>query len=108
MCETIEGNCPRFPLPTTLWRCFRLRPAASLHRHSSRTRRDHIPEDLSRYRTEPIPASRQDRMSELETLERTLLADIDAAGDEGSIETVRVNALGKKGSISELLKTLGT
>ena len=47
-------------------------------------------------------------MSELETLERTLLADIDAAGDEGSIEAVRVGALGKKGSISELLKTLGT
>ena len=47
-------------------------------------------------------------MSELETLELTLLADIDAAGDEGSIEAVRVNALGKKGSISELLKTLGT
>ncbi len=47
-------------------------------------------------------------MSELETLERTLLADIHAADDEGSIEAVRVNALGKKGSISELLKTLGT
>ena len=31
-----------------------------------------------------------------------------AAGDEAAIEAVRVNALGKKGSISELLKTLGT
>ncbi|RVI27364.1 phenylalanine--tRNA ligase subunit alpha, partial [Sinorhizobium meliloti] len=44
-------------------------------------------------------------MSELETLERTLLAEIDAAADEGAIEAVRVGALGKKGSISELLKT---
>lgn len=47
-------------------------------------------------------------MSELETLERTLLAEIDAAADEGAIEAVRVGALGKKGSISELLKTLGS
>ncbi|RVQ04372.1 phenylalanine--tRNA ligase subunit alpha [Sinorhizobium meliloti] len=47
-------------------------------------------------------------MSELETFERTLLAEIDAAADEGAIEAVRVGALGKKGSISELLKTLGS
>jgi phenylalanyl-tRNA synthetase alpha chain len=47
-------------------------------------------------------------MSELDTLERTLLDAIAAAADEPSIEAVRVGALGKKGSISDLLKTLGT
>ncbi|WP_312795348.1 phenylalanine--tRNA ligase subunit alpha [Tianweitania sp.] len=35
------------------------------------------------------------------------MADIHAAGDEASLEAVRVAALGKKGSISEKLKTLG-
>ncbi len=43
----------------------------------------------------------------LEALETTLLAEIDAAGDEAALETVRVAALGKKGSVSELLKSLG-
>ena len=33
--------------------------------------------------------------------------DVLAAGDEASLEAIRVAALGKKGSISELLKTLG-
>ncbi len=47
-------------------------------------------------------------MSELDTLERNLLDAIAAAADEASIEAVRVGALGKKGSISDLLKTLGT
>ena len=47
-------------------------------------------------------------MSDLETLKDNLLAEVTAAGDEAAIEAVRVNALGKKGSISELLKTLGT
>ncbi len=47
-------------------------------------------------------------MSELDTLERKLLGEITDAGDEAAIEAVRVAALGKKGSISELLKTLGT
>jgi phenylalanyl-tRNA synthetase alpha chain len=46
-------------------------------------------------------------MSDLETLETTLLGDIAAAGDETAIEAVRLAALGKKGSISERLKTLG-
>ena len=46
-------------------------------------------------------------MSDLETLEQTLMADISGAGDEAAIEAVRVAALGKKGSVSELLKTLG-
>jgi phenylalanyl-tRNA synthetase alpha chain len=43
----------------------------------------------------------------LEALESTLLAEIASAGDEPAIEAVRVSALGKKGSVSELLKTLG-
>ena len=46
-------------------------------------------------------------MSDLETLENALLADIAAAADEQAIEAVRVAALGKKGSVSEMLKTLG-
>ena len=46
-------------------------------------------------------------MSDLENLKTSLLAEIAAAGDEPAIEAVRVNALGKKGSVSELLKTLG-
>src|SRR3979409_1051138 len=46
-------------------------------------------------------------MSDLMTLEQTILADIAAAGDEAALEAVRVAALGKKGSISALLSTLG-
>ena len=45
--------------------------------------------------------------AELATLEASLLSDIAASADETAIETVRVAALGKKGSISEKLKTLG-
>ena len=37
-----------------------------------------------------------EQMSDLKTLEATLLAEIAAAGDETSIEAVRVAALGKK------------
>ena len=44
----------------------------------------------------------------LTILESTLLSDIAAADDEAAIEAVRVAALGKKGSVSELLKTLGS
>ena len=43
----------------------------------------------------------------LEVLGTALLAAIAAADDEQAIEPVRVAALGKKGSVSELLKTLG-
>jgi phenylalanyl-tRNA synthetase alpha chain len=43
----------------------------------------------------------------LDHLEQGLLADIAAAGDEQSLEAVRVAALGKKGSVSEQLKSLG-
>ena len=47
-------------------------------------------------------------MTDLNQLERDLLAQVDAAGDEAALESVRVSALGKKGSVSELLKTLGS
>jgi len=46
-------------------------------------------------------------MSDIAELEQTLLAEITAAQDEQAIEAVRVAALGKKGSISEKLKSLG-
>ena len=47
-------------------------------------------------------------MTDIPTLERTLLGAIAAAADEAALEAVRVSALGKKGSVSELLKTLGS
>ncbi len=46
-------------------------------------------------------------MSDIQTLECELLLAIDAASDEAALEALRVAALGKKGSVSELLKTLG-
>jgi phenylalanyl-tRNA synthetase alpha chain len=47
-------------------------------------------------------------MQDLEKLESEALARINAAGDEAALEAARVDLLGKKGSISEALKTLGT
>jgi phenylalanyl-tRNA synthetase alpha chain len=44
----------------------------------------------------------------LETLERDILKDVAAAGDEAALEALRVSALGKKGSISERMKGLGS
>jgi phenylalanyl-tRNA synthetase alpha chain len=46
-------------------------------------------------------------VSDLATLEQTILGQIAAADDEAALEAVRVAALGKKGSISALLATLG-
>ncbi len=46
-------------------------------------------------------------MSELASLEADVLASIEAAAGEAALEVVRVAALGKKGSISALLATLG-
>jgi phenylalanyl-tRNA synthetase alpha chain len=46
-------------------------------------------------------------MTDLNQLERDTLAAIDAAKDERALDDVRVSALGKKGAVSELLKTLG-
>jgi phenylalanyl-tRNA synthetase alpha chain len=47
-------------------------------------------------------------MSDIQTLEGELLGAIASAPDEAALEAIRVAALGKKGSISELLKTLGS
>ncbi|QQM30351.1 phenylalanine--tRNA ligase subunit alpha [Martelella lutilitoris] len=46
-------------------------------------------------------------MSDLDVLKQKLMAEIAGAGDEAAIEAVRVGAIGKKGTVSELLKTLG-
>ena len=47
-------------------------------------------------------------MTDLRTLETELTAAIAAANDEGALENVRIAALGKSGSVSALLKTLGS
>ena len=47
-------------------------------------------------------------MTDLAQLENEILAEITAAGDDAALETVRVAALGKNGTITALLKTLGT
>ncbi|WEK45646.1 MAG: phenylalanine--tRNA ligase subunit alpha [Candidatus Andeanibacterium colombiense] len=46
-------------------------------------------------------------MSELETLRGAALSRIDAAEDLAALEALRVEYLGKQGSVSALLKTLG-
>jgi phenylalanyl-tRNA synthetase alpha chain len=47
-------------------------------------------------------------MSDVATLEPELLKSIAAASDEAALDAVRVAALGKSGSVSALLKTLGS
>jgi phenylalanyl-tRNA synthetase alpha chain len=47
-------------------------------------------------------------MTDIAQLEREILAGVAAAGDEAALEAVRVAALGKSGSVTALLKTLGT
>src|SRR5271156_5942473 len=47
-------------------------------------------------------------MPDTAQLESEILAAVTAAGDEAALETVRVAALGKNGSVTALLKTLGT
>jgi len=46
-------------------------------------------------------------MSNIAELEQSIRADIESAADETGLEAVRVASLGKKGSISEVMKTLG-
>src|SRR5713101_7792884 len=48
------------------------------------------------------------RMTDLSVLETALLSEIAAAKDEAAIEAIRIAALGKNGSVSALLKTLGS
>jgi len=52
-------------------------------------------------------AFRDRSMTDLSQLESEILNQIAAASDEAALEAVRVAALGKKGSISALLATLG-
>jgi phenylalanyl-tRNA synthetase alpha chain len=47
-------------------------------------------------------------MTDIPALETELLAAIAAASDEAGLEAVRVSALGRQGSVSALLKALGT
>jgi phenylalanyl-tRNA synthetase alpha chain len=47
-------------------------------------------------------------VSDIAQLDQEIMAAIAAAGDETALEAVRVSALGRKGSVSELLKTLGS
>ena len=47
-------------------------------------------------------------MSDTAQLEQKILAEVSAAPDEAALEGVRVAALGKNGSVTALLKTLGT
>lgn len=46
-------------------------------------------------------------MSDIAKLEQQILADIAATADEAALEAVRVAALGRNGTITALLKTLG-
>src|SRR4051794_39969305 len=47
-------------------------------------------------------------MSDIAILEQQIGSAISAASDEAALESVRVSALGKSGSVSALLKTLGS
>ncbi len=46
-------------------------------------------------------------MENLENLRDSLTAEIESAGDVETLETIRVQALGKKGQVTQLMKTLG-
>ena len=46
-------------------------------------------------------------MSDIEAIQTRLVSEIEAAADAGAVEALRVSALGKTGSITALLKTLG-
>ncbi len=52
----------------------------------------------------PAPAV----LDDLKELEDRIASDVAAAGDEAALENLRVAALGKKGSVSERMKSLGT
>jgi phenylalanyl-tRNA synthetase alpha chain len=46
-------------------------------------------------------------MTDIAQLEQELTASIAAAADEAALEAVRIATLGKSGSVTALLKTLG-
>src|SRR5712692_1554953 len=56
---------------------------------------------------QPCRHSEEGMMTDITALEHELMRTIDAAGDEAGLEAARVAALGKRGSISALLATLG-
>jgi phenylalanyl-tRNA synthetase alpha chain len=58
--------------------------------------------------TSPAMTATGTVMSEIEQLETKTLGDIAAASDEAALEALRVATLGKSGSVSALLKTLGS
>jgi len=47
-------------------------------------------------------------MTDLSLLERDLVDKVESAPDEAALEALRVASLGKKGTVAELLKTLGS
>ena len=47
-------------------------------------------------------------MTDIAALESSISSAIAAASDEAALEAVRVSSLGKSGSVSALLKTLGS
>ena len=47
-------------------------------------------------------------MEDLSTIRNEALGAVEQAADLGALEAVRVAALGKKGSVTGLMKTLGT
>ncbi|MGC2712482.1 MAG: phenylalanine--tRNA ligase subunit alpha, partial [Pseudolabrys sp.] len=47
-------------------------------------------------------------MTDIAQLEKEVLAAVASAKDEAALEAVRISTLGKSGSVSALLKTLGT
>src|SRR4051812_36473189 len=53
------------------------------------------------------PSGKPTLMSEIAQLEQQILTSLASASDEAALEAVRVGALGKSGSVSALLKTLG-
>src|SRR5581483_8937016 len=78
------------------------RPGA-LYAHASRR-------TAERYRPAVLAGltAEETQMSDLAQLENEILAAVTAAGDDAALEVVRVGALGKSGSVTALLKTLGT
>ena len=46
-------------------------------------------------------------MSNLDTLEREVLDQIETTGDQAGLDEIRVSALGKKGSVSLMMRELG-
>ena len=56
--------------------------------------------------SKPRPAVKSDLKTDVRQRQARILAAVEAAADEAALESVRVSALGKKGEVSELLKTL--